>query len=264
MGRFALNFVKPITITVNKTKLDKILTTKEVKSFKQINENYFIVTYLPVVNRDICESHGLDYYKVLLSESKQNIVGKVDVFQDTSIIIAAFTTAYARIHMHQIKFIILANGGNIYYSDTDSIATDLPLNKLKEIMPNFIGDKLGQLKFEHTVSEAFFISNKTYALVVEDGKVILKAKGVTSNSLSLQEFKDMYLKSKSIQGDKTSSIINYSKGSVTIKESKVYINWNSYTKREKIYNSKTKLWTDTRPLYIDNLTKSISVYVPNI
>ena len=28
------------------------------------------------------------------------------------------------------------------------------------------------------------------------------------------------------------------------------------------YNSKTNLWTDTRPLYFDNLTRSISVYIP--
>jgi hypothetical protein len=72
----------------------------------------------------------------------------------------------------------------------------------------------------------------------------------------------MYLNSKSIQGDKTSSIINYSNGSVTINVSKINVNWNSYTKRDKIYDTKTNLWTDTRPIYINNLSKSISVYVP--
>jgi hypothetical protein len=43
----------------------------------------------------------------------------------------------------------------------------------------------------------------------------------------------MYLQSKSIQADKISSEISYSKGSVTIKASNININWNSYTKREK-------------------------------
>lgn len=262
LGRFALNFVKPITITVNKSKLDKILATKEIKTLKRINDNNFIVTFMPVIDRSICESHNLDYYKVILNEKQKNITNNVNIFQDTSIIISAFISAYARIHMHQVKLDILANGGNLYYSDTDSIVIDLTLDRIKEIMPERIGNKLGQLKFEHNVNEAFFISNKTYALKTKDGKVKMKAKGVISASLSLSDFKDMYLKSKSIQGDKSSSIISYSKGSVTIKESKITINWNSYTKREKIYNPKTNLWIDTKPLYLNTLIKSISVYTP--
>lgn len=40
------------------------------------------------------------------------------------------------------------------------------------------------------------------------------------------------------------------------------INHDSVKKREKIYNPKTNLWVDTRPLYIDNLSRSISVYIP--
>jgi len=262
LGRFALNFVKPITKTVHKTELDKILATKEVKTFKIINDDNFIVTFIPVVNKDICESHGLDYYKVILNERKNNIVGKIDVFQDTSIIISAFTTAYARVHMHQIKLDILANGGKIYYSDTDSMVTNLSLDQLKEIMPDRIGNKLGQLKFEHTVNEAFFISNKTYALKTKDGKEITKTKGAVKDSIPYSHFQDLYLHSKSIKANKTSSTINYSKGSVTIETKEIDINWDSYTKRAKYYDPKTKLWTDTRPLYIDNLTKSIVVYVP--
>ena len=72
----------------------------------------------------------------------------------------------------------------------------------------------------------------------------------------------MYLQSKSIQGDKISSEISYSKGSVTIKASNININWNSYTKRDKVYNPETSLWTDTRLLYIEKFTRSIAVYIP--
>ena len=61
MGRFGLNFVKPITKAVNKSQLDKILATKEIKTFKQINNDNFIVTFVPVSNKDFCESQGLDF-----------------------------------------------------------------------------------------------------------------------------------------------------------------------------------------------------------
>jgi hypothetical protein len=135
-------------------------------------------------------------------------------------------------------------------------------------MPKRIGDKLGQLKFEqlYEVKEAYFISKKTSAFLVEDGKVKIKAKGVSAASLAgyISNIKDMYLNSKYIKGDKTSSIISYSKCSVTINVSKFNINWNGYTTppacmgqeeyREKIYNTKTYIWTDTRPLYIYNLS----------
>jgi len=51
-------------------------------------------------------------------------------------------------------------------------------------------------------------------------------------------------------------------GSVLIDNKKIIIDGNSYKTREKIYNSKTNIWTDTRPLYYDNLTRSITVYIP--
>lgn len=56
IGRFGLNFIKPITATVNKEELDRILATKEVKTFKEINEDEenYLITYNPVVNKAIC------------------------------------------------------------------------------------------------------------------------------------------------------------------------------------------------------------------
>lgn len=260
LGRFALNYIKPITKIVKKVELDYILTTKVIKTFKEINENNYIITYYPIVNKEICDSHNLDYYKVILNERKKNISENVDIFLDTSIVISSFVTSYARIFMHEIKFTILQNNGNIYYSDTDSIVTNLSLDKLKQILPKEIGNKLGQLKLEYQVREAYFISNKTYTLLLEDGKTIKRAKGVSSNSLEFADYVYMYKESKFTVADKTSSYIDYNRGSVTIMTKKVFIDWNSYKKREKIYNPKTNLWTDTRPLYIDNLTRSITIY----
>jgi len=46
---------------------------------------------------------------------------------NTSIVISAAVTAYARIHISKIKLDILSKGGKIFYSDTDSIYIDRPL-----------------------------------------------------------------------------------------------------------------------------------------
>lgn len=46
IGRFGLNFVKPITKTVSKAGIDKILASKQVITFKEINEENFLVTFI--------------------------------------------------------------------------------------------------------------------------------------------------------------------------------------------------------------------------
>jgi hypothetical protein len=136
--------------------------------------------------------------------------------------------------MSQIKLDIIKNGGNIYYTDTDSIVSDIPLNN------NLVGNKLGQFKLVYFVKEGYFISSKTYCLVTNDSKkpVIIKAKGVFSDTLSLRDFKNMY-KGISVEADKRNTVTNYGKGSVVINKVTVELNFNSYKKRVKIYtNSK--------------------------
>jgi len=134
--------------------LDYLLSTKEIKTFKKINDLNFLITYIPIVNKELCESHNLDYLKVILNEKNKKASSNLAVFKDISIVIASFVTAYARIYMHKIKLTILSVGGKIYYSDTDSIVTDLTLERLSEVLGGKIGDKLGQLKLEHLEEKA--------------------------------------------------------------------------------------------------------------
>ena len=54
-------------------------------------------------------------------------------------------------------------GGNIYYTDTGSLVTDI---LLPESMVN--SKQLGLLKLEHVIIKAIFNNNKTYWLLVRD------------------------------------------------------------------------------------------------
>jgi len=94
----------------------------------------------------------------------------------------------------------------------------------------------------------------------EKFEVINSRAGETATSLSISKFKDMYLNSKSIQEEKTSSSLSHYKGSESIKVSKININWYCYTKRTQNYKSNTNLWSNTRPIYIENVSKSLTVY----
>jgi len=108
---------------------------------------------------------------------------EVQALNVTSIPISAAVTAYGRIHITKIKLDILKSGGKIYYSDTDSIVTDICL-------PNNMVDptSLGKLKLEHMVNKGVFISGKTYCIIDNNGLYINRAKGVDSSSLSYNDY----------------------------------------------------------------------------
>jgi hypothetical protein len=133
--------------------------------------------------------------------------------------------------MNNIKLDILSKGGHIYYMDTDSIITDIPLD------PSLVGDDLGQFKLEYKVKEGIFISSKTYCLILENGKHVIKSKGVYSDSLTPKDFRKL-LKGERVSAIKGNSIKSYSDGCVTIGTKNVNLSGDCFQKRIKIYDKK--------------------------
>lgn len=161
-----------------------------------------------------------------------------------SVAISAAVTAYGRIHISRIKKSILLMAGSIYYSDTDSIVTNLELPK--QMVDN---KALGKLKLEHFVEKGYFIAGKTYCLVLENGTCVIKAKGVEKSSLTLEDFIEMHKGNKITTSLKIINEKDYRKGSVVIKPKNVTLDPLSYIKREKIYHN--NIWVDTKPLIIN-------------
>ena len=257
IGRFGLNIIKPVTKSVNSENLDFLLSTQKIKSIQEITQNTFLVNYNPLIDYTICMEHGVDYLKALTdNKNNSNIEKNIDTFDDVSVIIAAMVTSYARVFMLDVIKSILNVGGNVYYTDIDSIVTDIPLENIK---PNLVGNNLGQFKFEHDIKEAYFISNKTYCLLLQNGEVVIKCKGALNKSITIDDFKTMYYKSEDITATKTTSNINLSKGSVLIEDTKILLQHDAYTKRLKCYNDKG-LWVNTKPLTYNNVEKNIIPY----
>lgn len=86
--------------------------------------------------------------------------------------IASAITAEARILMHKWFRRVKAEGGRIWYCDTDSIVTDV------ELPDKWVNDELGGMDLEHTVEEAYFLRPKTYAERFQDGETLIKGKGM--------------------------------------------------------------------------------------
>ena len=138
--------------------------------------------------------------------------------------------------MVNIMLYILNNGGSIYYTDTDSIVTNIKLPD-----PLIHSKKLGCLKLEHEIQKAFFVADKTYAMITkkldENGKpiVIIKSKGIIAKLLTYDDFIEMYENNKFDRGVKISSVRKLSSGSVTILTNKSVKLSLEFNKRYKVY-----------------------------
>lgn len=233
-GRFAMNPVFPKVQIMSQAEFEEFMTksneAEKVQSFQVFDNGHVAVTFLP------------DTDKML----NNNIPMRADV----SIGISAATTAYSRILMSLFKN---KDGIKIYYSDTDSIVTNLPPDKLLELFPGIIGPEIGQLKLEQEIEKAVFLSPKCYLLENNKGEKIIKIKGLAQNKL-LDSFKNeltlhsfvnllfkdsnLLLKQEIWAKDRLTSSINIIEQCYDLKTNE--------NKRELIYND-FGIVVDTRP-----------------
>lgn len=251
LGRFGINMDKPVSDIMSFTTFDTKMLMHKIMSYKEISEDKVLVSYVPKLDYDVITGHNLDITKIAekyKDKESQHMIA-------TSVVMSAAVTAYARIHINKIKLNIINLGGEIYYSDTDSIVTNIELSG-SLVSPN----KLGLLKLEYVIDEAIFISNKIYWMYdVIKGKIHTKAKGVKSSSLSYGDFLTLYNKMNVKTAVKVQSKTNWNLGYVEIKDTKITINSDSYIKRDKIYDKDSKL-INTKPIIINEIDKALVLY----
>ena len=244
LGRFGMNLDKSVTELVNEKDFNELLQSKKIISVIHIGDKK-LVTHSSKVSLNICETHEVDFIKAFNNDIKYNKKSGFtkDRLHDVSIVVASAVTSYARIYMNKVKINILKNKGSIYYSDTDSIVTDIKLDK------EYVGKEIGKFKLEHNIKKGYFISNKNYCFTDFDDKTYITRSGVNNNSLSFEDFKKLYT-GEDVKSVRTESVKSYSDGYVNIGVDKnIVLSANSYTKREKIYSD--KLWVDTKPIRLN-------------
>lgn len=169
---------------------------------------------------------------------------------DVNIAIASYITANARIYMSKFLADPAAHfnvqGLIIYYTDTDSIVTNLPLPA------QFVGKELGQFKLEHVFEEAVFLAPKVYGGLVlnKDGTIteIIKAKGF-KGILSYAQMKALLVLNSAQELTHEKWFRSFEDGNITIKDS-IYTLRVTANKRKNIYVD--NIFTDTQPLVINN------------
>jgi hypothetical protein len=156
-----------------------------------------------------------------------------------SVSISAAVTAYARIHMTKFKTM---EGVTLYYSDTDSIDIDQPLD------PKYIGTELGKMKLEHIFDDAIFLAPKVYGGKTSTYEYV-KVKGL-KNPVSFNELKPLLIKSANLKINQEKWYRNINDGNIKILP-QIYTLMINNQKRELVFDNSNK-FVDTRPIILNN------------
>ena len=243
LGRFGIALDKPITSILSIPEFETKSLMNKIVSYKFISPDKVLVSYIPKLDTDIIASHNLDILK-LVSKYKDHEVQPMHV---TSIAISTAITAYGRIHISKLKLDILKRGGKIYYSDTDSIVTNI------ELPQDYVSrTEIGKLKLEDKISKGIFISGKLYCYIDENGVTKKISKGINSNTITYSAYLKILDNKDVTTGFRKQSNIDWNKGHVTIEDIPITVRSDNYIKRIKIYDKSNK-WIDTKPIYINEL-----------
>lgn len=198
-GKFGMRDNFDITKVISQEELDKLL-----------NDNAII--------NDII---GLNDHFLIQMKDQDNIILDDGIALkkafNINVCIASAITSYARDYMAQFK-----NNPDLklFYSDTDSIYTNLNPNQMDKLYPGIVNSKgLGKLKLEGIYKRAIFIAPKCYALEDLEGKVTYKVKGLIKNvKLAISDFDSLLHKDSVLIKHQTKWFKSLAKGSVTVME----------------------------------------------
>ena len=189
------------------------ITRIEILDNKTIEDKEYISSIFDLYTTNIVDHVDLGDFVIIIRNDVADINynEKDDYYHGTevNIAIASAITAGARIFMSAFK-----NHSNLklYYSDTDSIFINKPLPK------SLIGNKLGQLKLENVIERAVFLAPKVYGYITEDGKEIIKVKGLTKEivqTLTLNDLESLLIKDSTREFNQEKWFKSITKGEIS-------------------------------------------------
>ncbi|XP_055344851.1 uncharacterized protein LOC129592761 isoform X3 [Paramacrobiotus metropolitanus] len=129
--------------------------------------------------------HSWDMFSedvVQLTYTKES--GFVDRNPNTNVILAAFTTCWARLHLYKFMDMV---GDRLLYFDTDSIFFVTKPGLVDPPTGCFLGDLTNELKPGQHIVQFISLGAKTYAYVTNDGDTVVKVKGFTLNGQTSEQ-----------------------------------------------------------------------------
>lgn len=172
--------------------------------------------------------------------------------------VASYVTSRARLVFLKGARDIIKRGGNVYYGDTDSLVTDIPL-------PDDLvhKSKLGKWKLEGQPIKGIFLKPKVYTEIYEKDKPTIKFKGVSKETQKSLKYDDYEFYYKELESQLHDYIV-IEKNRLTLRSimymQKKGLSPDYYEVRDKKMNLKT---TDKRKIdYANNETSPL--YFPQL
>ena len=230
-GRLGLKYDPYRIDFVSPSDADLISINHEVIDRLSIDNYIDLIKYTTAPSEFLKEINREEYNKL---KSKTDLNGEHAV---RALTIPAMITSHGSIFMN--PFLNLPDNP-CYYTDTDSLFMKYPLED------KFVGTELGKFSFKGIAKRAYFISPKTYCLIMEDDTVILKCKGLDNKLLNENHFKDL-LSGNNVTFDTRKIFTNIKKGTGGIKSM-------NFTIKPEINNRKSinneQLNFDTEPYHV--------------
>ena len=120
-------------------------------------------------------------------KKKDNIELKTNI--SSNVAISSAITSKARIRLYNAQQSVIKNGGRMLYSDTDSIIAAYKKNVINETHGEIFWDDKNK---ETIIKDAVFVGPKTYGILYNNGKTVVKIKGFYQNSIDFIELKNKF------------------------------------------------------------------------
>jgi hypothetical protein len=170
-GKFARTYYDSTTAIVTKDHLSDLERIYEIHSITHLEGGIIMVNYnnKPLENiKDVPKDHIKQAYN-------QYNIATMD--KNTNIAISATITSHGRIILYKLYEEVLARGGVMCYSDTDSVYASLPESPFNKPFGPFIWDGKPE---DNTYNKALFMAPKMYYTEAISGKITFKVKGVST------------------------------------------------------------------------------------
>ena len=234
-GRPGPKYEAYTTDFVESSVADQISINHEVLDRLSIDDKIEFIKYTTAPSNIIKEINREEYNKL---KSKTDLDGEHVV---RALTISAMITSYGSIMMN--PFLNMSENP-CFYTDTDSLFVKYPLED------KYVGTKLGKFSFKGRAKRAYFISPKTYCLIMEDDTIIIKCKGLNNSLLNENHFKEL-LSGKNVYIDTNKIFTKFNKGSGGIKPMKLTIK-PEINNRKSIKGYGEKLCYDSVPYHVIN------------
>ena len=124
-----------------------------------------------------------------------------------------------------------------------------------------ISDQIGSFKLEHVIKKAVFLAPKVYAYVLEDGREVIKVKGLTAEALSnhnihFDDMEKLLVRDASLELNQDKWYKDVMSGTIDVRKVAYQLKTTA-NKRDSLYIN--NVFTATRPFTYSDIIREESL-----